>query len=571
MPRQRRGGGGEAADAAADAVAVRSRNLENPRKSTEYAEPSREPSRQKKRKKEEQDYQGNKCLVVFLFASTAIVVTCIKFLLIPSYYSTDFEVHRNWMAITSQLPLSQWYTEVSHSPPPTPRRPPSLYMRLTVIAADLVYLYAAYVWVALLTDPAKHLVHGLGLRAIPSSSAANTEQWTSSPMLYTFLLLVNVGHLLVDHIHFQYNGLLNGLLLLSMARMVDGQIYWSALWFAVLLNLKHIYLYAAPAYGVFLLVEHCLTIDRNSPLRGSRLHWRPLLTLAVIVVGVFAASFGPFIARGQLPAILRRLFPFARGLSHAYWAPNFWALYNGADLLLAKVLRRGSGGRGGITSGLVKVSEHAVLPTISPNTSLTLVMIFILTISFLFVWNRSHASPSSSRIRRRRSVVFIELLLLSTLSFFAFGYQVHEKAILLVLPTMVPLVLANAIYARLFLVLSVAGTYSLFPLLYREAETPIKVLLLLAHVLFLGASYTAHFPRVGPPLRWWHSLPLVSGREAAYLLGFVPLQLATSLGPWLAPALAARLPFLPLAVTSVYCAIGVLYVYGRLLKHFAAV
>lgn len=253
-----------------------------------------------------------------------------------------------------------------------------LYMRLTVIAADLVYLYAAYVWVALLTDPAKHLVHGLGLRAIPSSSAANTEQWTSSPMLYTFLLLVNVGHLLVDHIHFQYNGLLNGLLLLSMARMVDGQIYWSALWFAVLLNLKHIYLYAAPAYGVFLLVEHCLTIDRNSPLRGSRLHWRPLLTLAVIVVGVFAASFGPFIARGQLPAILRRLFPFARGLSHAYWAPNFWALYNGADLLLAKVLRRGSGGRGGITSGLVKVSEHAVLPTISPNTSLTLVMIFIL-------------------------------------------------------------------------------------------------------------------------------------------------------------------------------------------------
>lgn len=120
-----------------------------------------------------------------------------------------------------------------------------------------------------------------------------------------------------------------GLLILSIVFAQEGRHLSSGLLFAALLCMKHIYLYLAPAYFVFLLRAYCL--DPRSILR---IQFGNCIKLGFGIIAIFAAAFGPFAAWGQMPQLLSRLFPFSRGLCHAYWAPNVWAMYSFTDRIL---------------------------------------------------------------------------------------------------------------------------------------------------------------------------------------------------------------------------------------------
>ncbi|KAK3104024.1 hypothetical protein FSP39_023751, partial [Pinctada imbricata] len=477
--------------------------------------------------------------------------------------STDFEVHRNWLAITHSLPLSEWYFEKTSEW--TLDYPPFfawfefflsniaayfdkkmlvlsnlnyssdatvLFQRLSVIVTDLVFIYAVKEFCGRKKSEVRLS------KKLPSEDAI----FTSPRLVLAIILMCNAGLLIVDHILF-YNGFLFGILLLSITRMYQERYLSGAFWFAVLLNLKHIYLYIAPAYIVYLLRCYCF---QHTP--DNRLNWRTfsilnLIKLGMLVITVFAASFGPFIYMNQLPQVLSRLFPFKRGLCHAYWAPNFWALYNLADKVLtltgSKFKFVSVKSSAIMTGGLVQEYQHVVLPSVPPIVTLIATVTSIMP-AMLQIWLYPRGPQS-----------FVRGIVLCAFGSFMFGWHVHEKAILLVIIPLSLLIADSKRDAGLFAFFSTVGHYSLFPLLFTQAETMTKTCLVVLFFMYVLFSFAHIYQQ---PLH----ISFLSTIEALYIWGIVPLELYNSIFHSVLGH-GDKFPFLPLMLTSVYCAVGVTY------------
>ncbi|KAH6915020.1 glucosyltransferase [Coprinopsis sp. MPI-PUGE-AT-0042] len=474
-----------------------------------------------------------------------LVSTVIKLLLFPSYRSTDFEVHRNWLAITHSLPISQWYYDTTSEW--TLDYPPffAYFEKLLSIPAffidpkivDLNNLnYDSWSVIAyqrttvLLTE----LVLATALvRFIPGSTDPSIQRIISAA------LFMHPGFLIVDHIHFQYNGFMFGIMLWSILMARNGNKLASGILFAVLLNFKHIYMYIAPAYFVYLLRSYCLTPAGHVEIKN-------FLSLANAVIAVFVASLGPFVIMGQIPQLLSRLFPFTRGLNHAYWAPNFWALVTAIDRVLLKYVQItganipvDAAGVASSSRGLVGDTVFAVLPQVKPFHTFAITLAWQLIILIKLWRNPSYKS-------------FLTSLTLSGWASFLFAWHVHEKAVLLFLVPLSLLAAERHAYFRTFLIASVSGVFALFPLLFTPSESVIKVVY---SAVWLACVYTTLSRRVYEyPQSFVYVV--IDGLEKLYLDGFVILLAFVTL--------TSKMDFLPLMATSIYCSIGTIWAFLRL-------
>ncbi|KAJ8573422.1 hypothetical protein K7X08_009933 [Anisodus acutangulus] len=494
----------------------------------------------------------NKPITEILWVS--LIAICIKFLLIPAYHSTDFEVHRNWLAITHSLPLSQWYSD--QTSPWTLDYPP--------LFAHFEHFLSFF---ASLVDPTMvHIHHGLNYKSQPTILFQRLSVIVSEfvlvfgiyrltrnlgykeRVLIWVLVISSPGLMIVDHLHFQYNGFLLGVLLISLSALEEGKDLLGGFVFAVLLCFKHLFAVAAPVYFVYLLRHYC----RGGLIKG----FGRLVIMGSAVVAVFAAAYGPFLYHGQIQQVFHRMFPFGRGLCHAYWAPNFWVFYIILDKVLAFLLvKMGFNVQAPIasfTGGLVgDSSPFAVLPRVTPMITFGIVLLAIAP-CLIKAWR----DPQPRMITRWIAYAYT--------CGFMFGWHVHEKASLHFVIPLAIIALKSAEDAKHYFYLSIVSCYSLFPLLFEAQEYPIKVLLLLLHASLMWSGFFSHFSANASTkaagseqTRYDKTRFIVGWFGKLYLLGLLAVEIY---GQFVHPILfAERLPFLPLMLISIYCAFGMMY------------
>ncbi|KAI5480557.1 alpha-1,3-glucosyltransferase, glycosyltransferase family 57 protein [Pseudohyphozyma bogoriensis] len=490
--------------------------------------------------------------------SAVVLSTVFKVLLFQAYHSTDFEVHRNWLAITHSLPLSKWYYDTTSEW--TLDYPP-FFAYFERCLAGFAYIVDPKIveltnlgyseWSVVAFQRSTVIVSELVLVAAVLQWARRSQKPDyPTAFIIAVSIILHPGLIIVDHIHFQYNGMLLGILLWSVLAARADNMYACAALFATLLNFKHIFIYLAPPYIVFLFRRHCFT--SNGAFQFDR-----LVELGLIVVSVCAVSFGPFILAGgfsQIPQIISRLFPFQRGLNHAYWAANVWALVSAVDRVLVRYLIK----RGwpiapeALTSasrGLIGETTFGVLPSVTPGIT------FSLTLGFCLIFlTKLWFDPSYRR--------FLDAVVLSAMTSFLWGWHVHEKAVLLFLVPLGLTAVEDDNHLRAYTVASCAGIYSLFPLLIKPAD--------------VGIIHSWIFP---PPPHWfWEeaSKTVANATMSAaaetctqsVIDGVVEagcsLVEAVMEDKVVQPVVEASMEFLPLMLTSLYCSVGIVWAWLRL-------
>uniref|UniRef100_A0A6Q2XE79 Alpha-1,3-glucosyltransferase n=1 Tax=Esox lucius TaxID=8010 RepID=A0A6Q2XE79_ESOLU len=314
----------------------------------------------------------------------------------------DYEAQRHWQEITYNLPVHEWYFNTTDN---------NLnywgldYPPLTAYHSLLCGHVASLInpdWVELHTSQGfESSAHKLFMRA--TVLIADLLMYVPAVVLYCFYLsegsnrkkvclvlciLLYPGLILIDYGHFQYNSISLGLALWGVLGLGLGWDMLGSLAFVLAVNYKQMELYHSLPFFCYLLGK---CFKQGMAGRGLFL----LVKIAVTVLVTFTLCWLPFLTDpGQVLQVLHRLFPVGRGLFEDKVA-NTWCSLN----------------------VLIKIKT-----ILSTDTQLYLSLAATLLA----------ALPSSIKLLTKPTLWQFKLALVnSSLAFFLFSFQVHEKSILL--------------------------------------------------------------------------------------------------------------------------------------------
>lgn len=440
----------------------------------------------------------------------------------PPMYG-DYEAQRHWMEITTNLKVTDWYKNKINNqlrywgldyPPLTAYHMYILgkvaknineswveletsrgietedhkaFMRSTVIVSDLTLYISGIVYYFRNVEPSCYV------EPLTNSRKVNMFVYMAAMLLYP-------AQILIDHGHFQYNCVFLGLVVWSIIFMSKKRPILMTLTYTLAIGYKQMALYYSLGYFYF-----CLGLSvKDSTVKAIA----RILIFSSTVLFTFLAIFYPYLGRAEdLLSVLIRVFPFNRGLFEDKVA-NFWFL---ANLLL-------------------KFKDDYPIPVLVRMSSTCTIMASI---------------PSGIHVLLEPTFRnFKYTLINSSLAFFLFSFQVHEKSILIPAVPILLLYREHSLAANWFAIVS---TYSLQPLLLRDDQTvPYFVLMALFTVVTLEVFHK--------------NILLDFDRLYSLKNLFICLYLTSVTGCWILSGMSVfvapptNLPHIHTVVNTMYCA-----------------
>merc|ERR1712226_89646 len=348
----------------------------------------------------------NRCLTMIEMSRTSVIFC---YMLIACFLSCsphsgyqkppmlgDYEAQRHWMELAVNVPISSIYTNGASNnlsywgvdyPPLTVYHSAFLGYIASVINGNWTKIDASH--------GIESYNHKFFMRAsvvcsslltfVPASVALSSK--LREVLLVFTLLMLNPGLLLIDNAHFQYNAVSLGLLVLSVSFLITNKVVYASFSFCVAINYKQMELYHSLPVFFFLLSYCCEKSIGN--------FFRRFVRISTTVMVCFTLLWLPYLSSVEsVLQVVKRLFPLNRGLFEDKVA-NLWCTLN----------------------NIVK------LRLIFDQGQLAILSAVLTIIASL---------PSCILVFTRRSLQSLLISLTSTsLAFFLFSYQVHEKSILL--------------------------------------------------------------------------------------------------------------------------------------------